>query len=76
MSNHRPLFDCYVEDVDTVFKQAAEAGAKSTMPIENTFWGDRYGQLEDPFGHHWSVATHIRDVSPEEMEQAAHKLCA
>ena len=42
----------------------SDAGAKITMPVEDMFWGDRYGKLEDPFGHHWSVATHIRDVSP------------
>jgi len=60
----------YVEDVDAVVAQAVRAGAKVTMPVEQTFWGDRYGKLEDPFGHHWSVATHVRDVSPEEMAQA------
>jgi uncharacterized glyoxalase superfamily protein PhnB len=40
------------------------------MPVEEQFWGDRYGKLEDPFGHHWSVATHVRDVTPEEMKKA------
>jgi uncharacterized glyoxalase superfamily protein PhnB len=58
----------YVEDVDAVVACAVDAGAKITMPVADMFWGDRYGQLEDPFGHHWSVATHIRDVSPEEMQ--------
>jgi uncharacterized glyoxalase superfamily protein PhnB len=58
----------YVEDVDAVVARAVDAGAKITMPVADMFWGDRYGQLEDPFGHHWSVATHIRDVSPEEMQ--------
>ncbi len=43
---------------------------------EDMFWGDRYGKLEDPFGHQWSVATHVRDVSPEELQQAAQKACA
>ncbi|HET6720876.1 MAG TPA: VOC family protein [Rhodocyclaceae bacterium] len=61
----------YVPDVDAMVKRAAEAGAKITMPAEETFWGDRYAKLEDPFGHHWSVATHVRDVSAAEMEQAA-----
>jgi PhnB protein len=65
----------YVEDVDTFVARAVEAGAKITMPPENMFWGDRYGQLVDPFGHHWSVATHVRDVSPEEMQRAALTAC-
>lgn len=64
-----------VEDVDAFVARAVRAGAKITMPIADMFWGDRYGKLEDPFGHHWSVATHIRDVSPEEMQQAAQKAC-
>ncbi|MBI4293456.1 MAG: VOC family protein [Betaproteobacteria bacterium] len=59
-----------VENVDAFVKRAVDAGAKITMPVEDMFWGDRYGKLEDPFGHHWSVATHKRDVSPEEMQQA------
>lgn len=66
----------YVEDVDAFVEQAVKAGAKMTMPLQDMFWGDRYGQLEDPFGHHWSVATHIRDVGPEEMERAARQACA
>lgn len=65
----------YVEDIDSLFKQAVLAGARITMPPRDMFWGDRYGQLEDPFGHHWSVATHIRDVSPAEMEEAARRAC-
>ena len=60
----------YVEDVDAVFGQAVRAGAKATMPLTDMFWGDRYGKLEDPFGHLWSIATHTRDVSPEEMREA------
>jgi uncharacterized glyoxalase superfamily protein PhnB len=63
-----------VENVDAFVDQAVAAGAKVTMPLEDTFWGDRYCQLEDPFGHCWSVATHIRDVSPEEMQEAVQKL--
>ena len=65
----------YVQDVDAVFNQAVAAGAKSTMPVTDMFWGDRYGLLEDPFGHHWSVATHIRDVKPEELREASKKVC-
>jgi len=60
----------YVEDVDAVVKRAVEAGAKVTMPVADQFWGDRYGKLEDPFGHHWSVATHVRDLSSEEIRKA------
>jgi PhnB protein len=59
----------YVPDVDAWFKRAVEAGATVVMPIENMFWGDRYGQVADPFGHTWQLATHIEDVSPEEMEK-------
>jgi PhnB protein len=61
----------YVEDVDTVFNQAVAAGAKQTMPVQDMFWGDRYGRLTDPFGHNWHVATHKEDVSPAEMQQRA-----
>ncbi|MGH8495137.1 MAG: VOC family protein [Gammaproteobacteria bacterium] len=60
----------YVEDADAFMKRAVEAGAKETMPLQDTFWGDRYGKLEDPFGHSWSIGTHKRDVSPAEMDQA------
>src|SRR5512140_1958253 len=63
----------YVDDVDAVVKRAVAAGAKITMPVDDMFWGDRYGRLEDPFGHHWSVATHTHDMSVEEMKQAMPK---
>jgi PhnB protein len=63
----------YVEDADATFERAVGAGAKIKMPIEDAFWGDRYGVLEDPFGHQWSVATHVRDMTPEEIQQAAQK---
>lgn len=66
----------YVEDVDAFVKRAVAAGAKITMPLDDMFWGDRYCKLEDPFGHHWSVATHIRDVSPQEMQQAMQNMAA
>ena len=59
-----------VPNVDDLFAQAISAGATSVMPVEDAFWGDRYGVLEDPFGHRWSIATHIRDVTPEEIQQA------
>jgi len=61
----------YVEDVDTVFKQAIAAGGKEQRPVKDQFYGDRSGTLEDPFGHVWHVATHKEDVSAEEMEQRA-----
>lgn len=61
----------YVEDVDAAVERAVAAGARLTMPVADMFWGDRYGTLEDPFGHHWSIATHVRDLSPEEIQAAA-----
>jgi PhnB protein len=64
-----------VEDVDTLFEQAVSAGAEVKMPVQDMFWGDRYGYLEDPFGHHWAIATHVRDVSPEELQEAVLKGC-
>ena len=64
----------YVEDVDAVTAQAVAAGATVVMPVEDMFWGDRYGVVEDPFGHRWSVATHIRDASPEEIREAAGQM--
>jgi uncharacterized glyoxalase superfamily protein PhnB len=66
----------YVDNADATVERAAKAGAKITMPVADMFWGDRYGQLVDPFGHHWSVGTHIRDVSMEEMQQAMQKSSA
>ena len=59
-----------VADVDAVFAQAVAAGATVTMPLADMFWGDRYGQLKDPFGHLWSVATHQRDLTPQEIQEA------
>jgi len=64
----------YVRDADAFVQRAVDAGAKITMPLADMFWGDRYGQIEDPFGHHWSVATHVRDLSPEEIQQAMQKM--
>jgi PhnB protein len=61
----------YVKDVDAVVSRAANAGAKLTMPVADHFYGDRSGALTDPFGHKWVVATHIEDVSPEEMKRRA-----
>ncbi len=63
-----------VENADETMAQAVAAGAKITMPIADMFWGDRYGQMEDPFGHRWSIATHTRDVTPEEMQAEMAKM--
>ena len=62
-----------VPDVDATVAQAITAGATLTMPVSDMFWGDRYGQIVDPFGHRWSVATRVRDLSPEEMHEAMLK---
>ena len=59
----------YVPDVNTAFPKAIAAGAKELKPLQDQFWGDRMGTLTDPFGHQWSLATHVQDVAPEEMEQ-------
>ena len=64
----------YVEDVDGVVGRAAQAGATVLRPVEDQFYGDRSGQFEDPFGHRWSVATHVEDISPEEMGRRAADL--
>jgi PhnB protein len=61
----------YVEDVDDVFERALSKGATAVRPIENRFYGDRTGLFEDPFGHHWSISTHVEDVPPDEMEKRA-----
>jgi PhnB protein len=59
----------YVTDTDATYDSAVKAGATATMPPNDTFWGDRYGKLVDPFGHHWSIATHLEDLSPEQMKE-------
>ncbi len=59
----------YVEDVDAVVKQAIEAGATVTMEVADQFWGDRFGTVADPFGHSWSIATHVEDLTPEEIAE-------
>jgi len=60
-----------VEDVDAVFKEAVAAGAQVRMPLDDMFWGDRYGKVVDPFGHEWSLATHKEDLTPEEISERA-----
>ena len=61
----------YVEDVDARFQQAVQAGAKVRRPVTNQFYGDRSGTVEDPFGHFWTISTHVEDVSPDEIMQRA-----
>jgi PhnB protein len=61
----------YVDDVDAVFDRALKAGANALRPVETQFYGDRMGLFEDPFGHRWSVATHVEDVTPDEMARRA-----
>lgn len=60
----------YVENADALFARAVAAGAKVTMPVADTFWGDRYGIVQDPFGHNWSIGTHVREVGEDEMRKA------
>ncbi|HXG91681.1 MAG TPA: VOC family protein [Blastocatellia bacterium] len=63
-----------VENADNWFDRAVAAGAKVVMPMADAFWGDRFGMVVDPFGHAWAFSTHVRDVTPEELEQAAAQL--
>ncbi|MBV8659313.1 MAG: VOC family protein [Burkholderiales bacterium] len=70
-SPSRMVLNLYVADADATVARAVEAGAKLVMPVSDMFWGDRYGQVDDPFGHRWAIATHVRDVGPEELKAAA-----
>jgi uncharacterized glyoxalase superfamily protein PhnB len=65
----------YVPDADAFYNRAVAAGAKAVMPPADMFWGDRYGVLEDPWGHSWSIATHREDLTPAEIEAAFKKAC-
>lgn len=65
-----------VDDVDAIFAQAVDAGATVKMPVADMFWGDRYGLVVDPFGHVWSIATHVRDMTPDEIEAAGREAMA
>ncbi len=65
----------YVDDADAVYAQAVAAGATAKMPVEETFWGDRYGVLVDPFGHSWSIATHVKDLTPEQIASNMQAMC-
>jgi PhnB protein len=66
----------YVEDVDAFVQRALDAGASLTAEVKDEFWGDRYGKLADPFGHQWHIATHIEDLSPEQMEERGKEAMA
>lgn len=66
----------YVDDVDALFRQALAAGARTVRPVEDKFYGDRSGSLEDPFGHSWHIATHKEDLSPEELRRRAESASA
>ncbi len=66
----------YVEDVDSAFERATKAGAEVVFPLADQFWGDRYGIVKDPFGHTWSLGTHIEDVPPEEMAERSKQAFA
>ena len=70
------VINLYVENADQTFDRAVKAGAKSKMPLTDMFWGDRYGQIIDPFGYHWSIAQHIEDVTPEEMKKRGEAMFA
>jgi uncharacterized glyoxalase superfamily protein PhnB len=67
-------FYLYMKDVDASFKQATQAGLKEGQPVQDMFWGDRVGNVKDQFGNSWTIATHVRDVSQQEMEEAKKKM--
>jgi uncharacterized glyoxalase superfamily protein PhnB len=66
----------YVRDCDAAVKRAVDAGATVVMPVEDMFWGDRYGIVTDPFGHSWSFATHVKDLTPAEIKAGMEQACA
>ncbi len=76
LGNSPVILHLYVKDVDASFKQAVQAGATPKMPPMDMFWGDRYSQVVDPFGHRWSIATHIKDMTPAEMAKGAEEAFA
>jgi PhnB protein len=70
------VLNLYAENIDQLFDRAVKAGATVTMPLSNQFWGDRYGQLKDPFGHAWALGQHVEDVAPEELERRGREAFA
>jgi PhnB protein len=75
-SGAKVVLSLYVEDADAVFDRAVKAGAEAVMPLADMFWGDRYGQIRDPFGHIWAIATHKEDVTPEEVQRRSAEFFA
>lgn len=73
---HPMSLHLYVEDADTVFNRAVAAGARAEAPLQNMFWGDRFGRVIDPYGHAWAIATHVEDVAPQEMERRMKEFMA
>jgi PhnB protein len=71
---HSSSLFVYDEDVDALFSRAVEGGSRVDMPLDNMFWGDRYGKFTDPFGHQWGVATHVEDVAPDEMQRRSEEM--
>jgi len=69
IGNTSVFIHIYTDDVDSLYQRAVSAGCTATMPVMDQFWGDRYGQVMDPYGHRWSIATHVEDVPEEEMEE-------
>jgi len=69
LGNSPVTIHLFTDDVDSLFQRAVSAGCIATMPVSDQFWGDRYGQVVDPFGHRWSIATHKEDLSPEEIQK-------
>jgi len=69
-------FYLYVENVDQAFRRALEAGATSQMEVQDMFWGDRTGTVQDPFGFSWTLATHLKDLTPEELDKGAREAFA
>ena len=65
------FLNMYFDDVDAVYKKATDEGASVVMPLSDVFWGDRYGQIKDPFGHIWEIATHKKDMTTDEIDRAA-----
>ena len=70
------VVNLYVQDCDKVYNQAISAGAKASMPRADQFWGDRYGQVTDPYGHIWAIATHQEDLSPQEVQERGKQFMA
>jgi PhnB protein len=71
---HSSSLVVYTEDVDSLYNRAVQSGSHADLPLNNMFWGDRYGKFTDPFGHQWGVATHVEDVAPAEMQRRSEEM--